>query len=139
MTALLAANDRCQFVLGSRLKRLGASVRRSEVRHYLGRVFATAASLLLSLPVYDSQCGAKAFRADVVEVLFRDPFSTRWLFDVELLARLRNQLGRDSLLASVIEMPLGAWHDVAGSKLGVAHMAAVPLELLRIHRRYNRR
>jgi dolichyl-phosphate beta-glucosyltransferase len=139
MTALLSADDACQFVLGSRLKRLGADIRRSSVRHFLGRIFATAASLLLSLPVYDSQCGAKAFRAGAVEVLFRDPFSTKWLFDVELLARLRNHLGRDTVLASIVEMPLGSWHEVAGSKLGWGHMAAIPLELLRIHRRYNQR
>jgi glycosyltransferase involved in cell wall biosynthesis len=139
MTALLAAGDACQFVLGTRLKCLGADVHRSAMRHFLGRVFATAASLLLSLPVYDSQCGAKAFRADAADELFRDPFSTRWLFDVELLARLRNHLGRDSVLASVAEMPLRSWREVGGSKLGIGHMAAIPVELMRIHRRYNRR
>lgn len=50
------------FVTGCRLRRLGADIRRSPLRHLVGRVFATAASLHLKLPVYDTQCGARQRR-----------------------------------------------------------------------------
>ena len=98
-----------------------------------------AAGAILKLPVHDSQCGAKVLRAQVVELLFADPFVSPWLFDVELLARLRNHLGRDAVLRAVVEVPLQAWREVGGSKMSAAHMAAVPLGLLRIARRYNSR
>jgi hypothetical protein len=93
---------------------------------------------VLDLPVYDSQCGAKLFRADLAEVLFGEPFVTSWLFDVELLARLRNAVGREAVLASVIEVPLGTWVDVKGSKLRAAHMVQVPIQFWKIHARYNK-
>jgi glycosyltransferase involved in cell wall biosynthesis len=128
----------CRLVLGSRVKRLGSNIERRAARHYLGRVFSTFSSQLLDLPVYDSQCGAKVFRAELTDVLFGEPFITHWLFDVEILVRLRNHVGRDMFLKAAIEVPLTAWLEVAGSKLKASHMAKVPFELLRIRSKYGR-
>jgi glycosyltransferase involved in cell wall biosynthesis len=132
------ADPACTVAMGARVRRLGSNIRRSASRHYVGRVFSTLASLLLKLPVYDSQCGAKVVRADLVDVLFGDPFLTKWIFDVEILARLRNYLGRDAVLDAVSEVPLREWTEVGGSKLRLAHMVKVPLELMRISAHYNR-
>ena len=126
------------MVLGSRIKRLGASIDRKAKRHYLGRVFATFASLTLRLPVYDTQCGAKLVQAALVPQLFDQPFLSRWIFDVELLARLRNLVGVQKLLDATIEAPLDKWEDIGGSKLRFSYMMRAPLELWKIARRYNR-
>ncbi len=136
---LLAAfeiDTKFRLAMGSRVKRLGSAIERNAARHYLGRVFSTLASHLLNLPVYDSQCGAKVFRAELTGVLFGEPFITKWLFDVELLARLRNHLGREAFLKAAIEVPLNAWCEVGGSKLRLTHMIKVPFELLAIRARY---
>jgi glycosyltransferase involved in cell wall biosynthesis len=125
-------------VMGARIRRLGADVRRRALRHYLGRIFATLASLALGLPVYDTQCGAKMFRAsDLVRGLFAKPFVSHWIFDVEILGRLVAAVGdRDDTANLVYEYPLQEWHDVAGSKLGTGHMLAALRDLLRIRRLY---
>jgi len=98
------------WVLGARVQLLGRDIRRRAIRHYLGRVFATAASIVLSMPVYDTQCGAKLFRVstELDEVLSR-PFVSRWVFDVEMLARLakiRRRDGNRPAVESVFEFPL---------------------------------
>ena len=123
-------------VFGCRLKRMGADIRRRAVRHVLGRVFATIASVTLELPVYDSQCGAKLFRASMAAWIFDAPFVSTWCFDVEILARITARLGAAAAHQAVIELPLGVWHDVHGSKVRLHQMAMMPIELLRIRARY---
>jgi dolichyl-phosphate beta-glucosyltransferase len=119
--ALLRKRPDVEFVLGSRLLLLGRDVKRKSWRHYLGRIGATAISQALDLPVYDTQCGAKMLRLNAATgTLFAKPFRSRWIFDVELIARyLRLPVGpgeparRDRLY----ELVLPAWHDRPGSKL----------------------
>lgn len=127
--------SRARVAMGSRIQRLGADIRRSMVRHYLGRVFATAASLVLQLPVYDCQCAAKLFRVDdTLRHALATPFTSRWIFDVELIGRLlAGGPGAPPLTeADFLEVPLHAWHDVAGSKLGTGGMANAGLDLARL-------
>jgi glycosyltransferase involved in cell wall biosynthesis len=113
--------QKVQIVIGSRVRLLGRSISRSEPRHYLGRLFAMCASLVLDLPVYDTQCGAKLFRnSDALRRVFAVPFTTRWTFDVEILARFLVLSRKDpglSLGAMTVEHPLREWHDVPGSKV----------------------
>lgn len=133
---VMATHPGCLMALGSRVKRLGSQIDRRTIRHVLGRVFSTCANAVLAIPVYDSQCGAKLFRLEAVEHVFAEPFITRWCFDLEILVRLRNHLGSDAFRTAAIEVPLGQWREVGGSKLGPAQMLRVPLDLLRIRSHY---
>lgn len=124
--------------LGSRIKLLGRHVERYATRHYLGRVFATGASMALGLPVYDSQCGLKLFRAGhEVSAAFAAPFRTRWVFDVELLDRLATAAG-SSLHDRIHEVPLRAWADPGGSKLRLHDFLRVPFQLAMVRWRRSR-
>ena len=127
-------------VFGARVKLMGRHVRRNEARHYVGRVFATFVSMSLRAAVYDTQCGAKLFRGgELLRTVFEEPFTSRWVFDVEILARL-NRLHRQGqgppLTSLLYEHPLMRWVDVKGSKVSVADFPSAALDLLRIHLRY---
>ncbi len=122
-------------VLGSRVRLLGRRIERHALLHYLGRGFATAASLTLGLAVYDTQCGAKAFRrTPALLAAVRAPFSSRWVFDVELLQRLL--MGADGApplpARAFLELPLKEWREVPGGKLGPVAMARAGLDLARL-------
>ena len=121
-------------VLGSRVRLLGRDINRKPVRHVLGRVFASAASLLLGYPVYDTQCGAKLFRSGpAIRAVWEIPFQTRWLFDLEILIRMgRKRSGPASSAPDLYELPLRQWTDVGGSKLTLMHFLKTPRDLFRI-------
>ena len=133
-----ARNSTSQVVLGSRVEMLGTSINRKPYRHYLGRCFATLASLSLGVKVYDTQCGAKIFtNTPSLQTLLSRPFRSRWAFDIELLARLLYPpektypplTGND-----MIEVPLREWRDVSGTKLYPLAMVRTGSELWYIFR-----
>lgn len=131
-----------EMAMGARIQMLGREISRSPLRHYLGRVFATAASTTLGLPVYDTQCGAKLFRVSALtRELFGEPFRTGWIFDVEILARLVRAChaeGRDPARV-VLEVPLKRWRDVAGSRVRPVDFLKAIAELERVRRTYLRK
>ncbi len=138
LEADLAAHPDCWAIFGSRVKLLGRRIERSEWRHYLGRVFATVASMALALPVYDTQCGLKLFRnRPEVRAVFETPFLSRWIFDVEVLARLAQAAG-PSIVTRVREVPLESWQEHGDSRVKGTDFLVAPLELLRIRRAYRR-
>ena len=105
------------FVFGSRVLRVGATIIRKNYRHYIGRVIATLISYILSLKVYDSQCGCKIFKKELSKNIFTRPFISKWLFDVEIFFRILNYYGREVALNKMLEIPLKKWIDRGDSKV----------------------
>ncbi len=140
LDALIARDAKVAF--GSRVARLGAQVKRNPARHYLGRIFATTASLVLAMDIYDTQCGAKLFRdTPVLRAAMSKPFRSRWVFDVELLGRLTTgtQDVTPLSLTDFLEIPLESWEDVRGSKLGILGALHGGMDLLRLGARVKSR
>ena len=139
---VLEEQPEIDVVIGSRVKLMGRHIERRAWRHYLGRIFATAASVALELPVYDTQCGAKLFRATpAIARVFAEPFLARWVFDVEILARfLANHPGsRSDAQRAIYELPLRQWVDVHGTKLKSGDFAKAAVDLAMLRARYGRR
>ncbi len=122
-------NPEASAIFGSRIHRLGAKINRSFFRHVIGRLLATFMNALFKVGTYDSQCGAKLFRRDSVKKAFGDPFVSKWLFDLEIIIRLR---GMDML-----ECPLKCWSDVGGSKLlTFRNILRVAIDIAKLWKQY---
>jgi len=123
-------------VMGSRVKLLGRRIERRAFRHYVGRIFATLASLVLGIPVYDTQCGAKVFVVNNdMKRVFSKPFKVNWTFDVEILARyklINKDTQPDIVENTFVEYPLEQWIHVPGSKIRIRDFFVVGVELIKI-------
>lgn len=130
------SDNKPEILVGSRIKRMGAIIERKSYRHYLGRIFATFASIILKLPIYDTQCGAKIFKAHLIPIVFEKIFLSKWFFDIEIFARIISKFGYTFLYDSLIEVPLLKWYEKGKSKLRITDFIKVPLELLKIYLYY---
>lgn len=143
---LLRTRPGVDMVIGSRVKLLGRRISRNPLRHYVGRATASLVSIVLGLGVYDTQCGAKLFRVrdtlgPAPALLFADAFTSRWAFDVEIIARWIGGftgVPRDVLEQRIVELPLETWIDIGGSKLSPTDFLRTPIDLARIALRYRR-
>lgn len=136
---VLVKDPQLAMVFGARVKLLGRHVDRRPIRHYLGRIFATVVSIILRLPIYDTQCGAKIFRVNnETHKLFGAPFCSRWVFDVEIIARFirERRYNMKSVESSIYEFPLPEWRDVAGSQVRPTDFFRAFFDVLKIYRRY---
>jgi hypothetical protein len=65
--------------------------------------------------------------------VFATPFRSRWIFDVEMLARMLGRRGgANADDVGILELPLWSWEDVAGSKLKGSDFATAVPELASI-------
>lgn len=133
---ILNKNSSIKFLTGSRIARMGANINRKWYRHYLGRIFATLVSIMLKIPIYDTQCGAKVIHSSLIDPLFNTPFKSKWLFDVELIFRLINISEFKSNSNIIYEAPLSSWNEIEGSKVKLKDFILAPIELISIWKTY---
>ena len=125
-------DGRVDGIFGSRIHRLGSAITRDYVRHLAGRIFATMVDGLFDIGCYDSQCGAKLFRTDLIDRAFSEPFVSRWIFDVEIILRLQS--------CNLIEYPLQQWTDVPGGTVKMGRLVGPTVaDLIRIRTHYRRK
>jgi len=116
-------------IFGSRVLRMGSSIKRSFFRNVMGRLFATLVGLTLGITSYDSQCGSKLFLKSAIDKYFNEPFVSRWIFDVEILLRMKQK--------DICEYPLKEWNDISGSSLKVHSVAfSVLRDVIKLRKKY---
>ena len=133
LNKLLNDKPNLALVFGSRILTLGSTIQRKRYRHIIGRIIATFISMLLDAKIYDTQCGAKVMTNDCAKLVFKQPFLSQWLFDVELLKRIKKNLGK--LEDTTLEVPLKLWEDKGKSSVKFSYGLFVWWDLIKIHLR----
>ncbi len=127
-------DNRRKAVFGSRIKKAGSHIERSQIRHYTGRIFATVVNnLVLKIAIYDTQCGAKLFTRECAENIFKEPFISRWLFDIELIVRIQVLYQDLDLNKIIYEQPLEVWKEMGNSKIRFKDLLKMPYQLFLIY------
>ena len=129
-------NENYIIAFGSRIKIVSNAIERKNYRHYFGRIFATFASIMLNLGIYDTQCGAKLIKNSIVSEIFSKSFYSKWFFDIEIFYRVIKLYGRRESTKKIIEVPLNIWIEKGHSKITLIDWIKVPYELIKLFFRY---
>ena len=86
-------------------------------RRVTSRTFNLLVRLMFGLPFSDTQCGAKAFRTDVIRDVLPIVETSNFAFDVDFLLALKQKGAR------VREIPT-VWKDIEGSRLSIGSSSA---------------
>ena len=112
-------NSDYKIVSGSRISRMGADITKESARQVISLTINLIIRKILKMEFKDTQCGAKIFHKDVIEIAFNNKFLTKWLFDVEIFIRIRKHFGLDRAKQILCEKPLKRWIHADGSKLSM--------------------
>jgi glycosyltransferase involved in cell wall biosynthesis len=126
------------FCFGSRIRKIGSHIVRKNSRFLIGRIIATFISKILSLKVYDTQCGCKVFTKDLAEQLFKKEFLSKWLFDVELFFRMMILFGKEKAIQKMYEAPLKSWIEKGNSKVKPTYFFKLWIDLYQINKEYKK-
>lgn len=108
LSVLLKALRDAEVAIGSRAIAGSTTIGGTQGRAVMARTFNAMVRPIVRLPIRDTQCGFKAFRADAAHTIFGFSRSNRFAFDVELLAIA------SALEMRIVEIPV-QWTAVAGS------------------------
>ncbi|MHA7944832.1 response regulator [Formosa sp. 3Alg 14/1] len=118
-----------KIVSGSRISRMGANITKESARKIISLSINFIIRTILKMDFKDTQCGAKIFRKDVINIAFGKKFVTQWIFDVEIFKRISQHFGLKQAKTMLCEQPLKRWIHADGSKLSMKDSAKIIFQL----------
>ncbi|WP_282041566.1 response regulator [Winogradskyella flava] len=125
-------NSSFKIVSGSRISRMGANITKESARKIISLTINFIIRKILSMDFKDTQCGAKIFHKDVIDIAFRKKFVTQWIFDVEIFKRITIHFGIETAKSMLCEQPLKRWIHADGSKLSMKDSVKIVIQLAQI-------
>ena len=121
-----------KIVSGSRIARMGANITKESARKIISLTINFIIRKILRMDFKDTQCGAKIFHKDVIDIAFKEKFVTQWIFDVEIFKRMGIYFGLKNAKSMLCEQPLKRWIHADGSKLSMKDSVKIIFQLAQI-------
>ncbi|SFD04607.1 response regulator [Algibacter pectinivorans] len=121
-----------KIVSGSRISRMGANITKESARKIISLSINYIIRKILKMDFKDTQCGAKIFHKDVINIAFGEKFVTQWIFDVEIFKRMSIYFGLQKAKSMLCEQPLKRWIHADGSKLSMKDSVKIVGQLAQI-------
>ncbi|KJD33706.1 transcriptional regulator [Tamlana sedimentorum] len=118
-----------KIVSGSRISRMGANITKESARKIISLTINYIIRKILKMDFKDTQCGAKIFSKDVINIGFGEKFVTQWIFDVEIFKRMSHHFGLKKARTLLCEQPLKRWVHADGSKLSMKDSIKIVMQL----------
>jgi len=118
-----------KIVSGSRISRMGANITKESSRKIISMSINYIIRKILKMDFKDTQCGAKIFSKDIIEVAFSEKFVTQWIFDIEIFKRVTHRFGLEKAKSMLCEQPLKRWIHADGSKLSMKDSFKIIMQL----------
>ncbi|WP_417556733.1 response regulator [Mesoflavibacter zeaxanthinifaciens] len=118
-----------KIVSGSRISRMGANITKESARKIISLTINYIIRKILKMDFKDTQCGAKIFSKDVIQIAFGEKFVTQWIFDVEIFKRMSHHFGLEKAKTLLCEQPLKRWIHADGSKLSMKDSVKIVMQL----------
>jgi dolichyl-phosphate beta-glucosyltransferase len=110
----------------ARVKLAGNQIRRTFLRHLIGRIIATILGIRAPYQLYDSQSGLKVFSRTFFDFVdLKVPFKTRWFLDWELILRSHRKL-------DILEIPAEQWTEIGKSKISTFEIVRILFEIVKV-------
>ncbi|UXP32096.1 glycosyltransferase [Reichenbachiella agarivorans] len=137
LTEIESSKGNLKIVFGSRNINDGVNeIERNPIRKLVSDMIRVLIFMITRLRIADTQCGAKVFHRELIPMIYDQSFFSRWLFDVEILLRVKKKMGKDSFLGIFLEKPLKTWVHMEGSKLSAKDSIMIPWNLIQIWLEY---
>lgn len=131
-------NSNYKIVSGSRISRMGADITKESARKVISLTINYIIRKILKMDFKDTQCGAKIFHKDVIDISFGEKFVTQWIFDVEIFRRITLHFGLEKAKEILCEQPLKRWIHADGSKLSMKDSVKIVGQLAQIAWHYRK-
>ncbi len=128
----IAQEQNIDIIFGSRIMLHGNEIKRNTYRHYISRIILTFLNLIFDLKIYDTQCGCKIYKKNVLNIITNMTFVSKWLFDIEIFINLKIK----NLNIKMLETPLLKWNEIPGSKIKLKDIILIPIDLIKIIVKY---